>query len=228
MSQHLQRAKFAFKSVAIIGIALIAVFLAFAAPARAQQHALTSDDYARAEKFMPYNTAPLVLHSGVRPNWLPDDRFTYRITTSEGSEFLIVDPAKATREPAFDHAKLAAALSAAAGATYDAHHLPFMDFELSADGHSVSFTAQGGTRYKCDLPATQCTADTAGGGRRGGGGGGRGGRGGAGGGRGNQSISPDGKLAAYIQDYNLYVRPVAGGDPNCAAPDRRVCSVQTD
>jgi dipeptidyl-peptidase-4 len=213
MSQHLQRAKFSFKSVAIIGIAFIVASITFVAPARAQQRALTSDDYARAEKFMGYNTSPLVLHSGVRPNWLPDDRFTYRVSTAEGSEFLIVDPAKATREPAFDHAKLATALSAAAGTTYDAHHLPFMDFELGADGHSISFAVQGGTRYKCDLPATQCTADTTGGGRRGGGGGGRGGRGGAGGGRGNQSISPDGKLAAYIQDYNLYVRPVAGGDP---------------
>src|SRR4029077_1530025 len=122
MSQYLQRAKSALESIAIIGIALIPASFAFVAPARAQQRALTSDDYARAEKFMGYNTTPLVLHGGVRPNWLPDDRFTYRITTAEGNEFLIVDPAKGTREPAFDHAKLAAALSAAAGATYDAHH----------------------------------------------------------------------------------------------------------
>src|ERR1019366_2373558 len=96
MSQHLQRAKFSFKSVAIIGIAFIVASITFVAPARAQQRALTSDDYARAEKFMGYNTSPLVLHSGVRPNWLPDDRFTYRVSTAEGSEFLIVDPAKAT------------------------------------------------------------------------------------------------------------------------------------
>ena len=35
--------------------------------------ALTAADYARAEKFMTYNTAPLVLHGGVRPTWLPGD-----------------------------------------------------------------------------------------------------------------------------------------------------------
>jgi dipeptidyl aminopeptidase/acylaminoacyl peptidase len=209
MPQFLQTLTSALKSVAIVATVVLAVFIA---PARAQQRTLTSDDYARAEKFMGYNTTPLVLHGAVRPNWLPDDRFTYRITTAEGSEFLIVDPAKATREPAFDHAKLAAALSAAAGASYDAHHLPFMDFELGADGHSISFNVTGGGRYKCDLPTTQCTADASGGGRRGGGGNGAG-RGGRGaGGRGLQTISPDGKLAAYIQDYNLYVRPVAGGD----------------
>ena len=215
MSQRLHSAISALKFSAMV-VTLIATAIILSVPARAQQRALTADDYARAEKFMGYNTTPLVLRSAVRPNWLPDERFTYRITTTEGSEFILVDPAKGTREPAFDHAKLAAALSAAASASYDAHHLPFMDFEFSADGHSISFAVPGGARYKCDLPTTQCAVDASagaqGGGRRGGGAGGRGGRG-AGGGRGNQSISPDGKLAAYIQDYNLYVRPLAGGDP---------------
>jgi len=36
---------------------------------------LTAQDYARAEKFMGYNTNPLVFRSGVRPNWLPGERF---------------------------------------------------------------------------------------------------------------------------------------------------------
>src|SRR5258705_9837537 len=59
--------------------------------------ALTAADYARAERFMTYNTTPLVLHSGVRPTFLPDDRFLYRVTTERGSEAVLVDPAKATR-----------------------------------------------------------------------------------------------------------------------------------
>ena len=61
---------------------------------------LTTADYARAEKLMGYNTAPLVFRSGVRPAWLPGDRFWYRITTPDGSEFLLIDPSKGTREPA--------------------------------------------------------------------------------------------------------------------------------
>jgi dipeptidyl-peptidase-4 len=185
-----------------------------AAPANAQQRALTAADYQRAEKFMGYNTTPLVLSNSVAPNWLPDERFTYRVSTGEGSEFILVDPAKGTRAPAFDHAKLAAVLSAAAGTTFDAHHLPFNNFDLSADGHSISFAVMGtGARYKCDLPVTQCAVDTSepaqGGGRRGGGG--RGGRGGGRGGFGAPpvSLSPDGKLAAFIKDYNLWVREVA-------------------
>src|SRR4051794_10964334 len=86
------------------------------------QQKFTAADYQRAEKFMTYNTTPLVLRSGVRPNWLPDERFWYRVTTAEGAEFILVDPAKGTRAPAFDHVKLAAALATAANRTIDARN----------------------------------------------------------------------------------------------------------
>jgi dipeptidyl-peptidase-4 len=67
---------------------------------RTAPRALTAADYARAEKFMPYNTTPLVLHSGVRPSWVAgdaSDRFWYRTTTESGPEAVLVDPVKATR-----------------------------------------------------------------------------------------------------------------------------------
>jgi dipeptidyl aminopeptidase/acylaminoacyl peptidase len=59
--------------------------------------ALTAADYAHAERFLGYNTTRLVLRSGVRATWLPDDRFWYRVTTERGSEAVLVDPGKATR-----------------------------------------------------------------------------------------------------------------------------------
>ena len=51
--------------------------LACAVPLMAQQAAssgrvFTADDYARAERFMGYNTNPLVFHGAVRPNWLAE------------------------------------------------------------------------------------------------------------------------------------------------------------
>src|ERR1700676_2970489 len=61
---------------------------------------LTAADYARAEKFMPYSTTPLVLRTGVRASWLPDDsshRFWYRVTTEKGVETVLVDPGKAAK-----------------------------------------------------------------------------------------------------------------------------------
>src|SRR5947209_5878014 len=111
--------------LAILLTTFVATISAVAQQRSEAPRTFTAADYARAEKMMGYNTTPLVFHSGVRPTWLPDERFWYRITTAEGLEFLLVDPGKGTRAPAFDHAKLAAALSAAAGTTYDAHHLPF-------------------------------------------------------------------------------------------------------
>jgi dipeptidyl-peptidase 4 len=157
-----------------------------------QPRVLTAADYARAEKLMPYRTTPLVLHAGVRPTWLPDDRFWYRNVTADGSEFVVVDPARRTRGPAFDHAKLAAALSTAAGATYDAGHLPFTEFDLSADGKTISFNVRG-RRWTCDVQGNRCTGE---------------------GGRPalrNDVLSPDKKLAAFIRDFNLWVRDVATG-----------------
>jgi dipeptidyl aminopeptidase/acylaminoacyl peptidase len=166
------------------------------------QSALTTADYARAEKWMGYNTNPLVFRTGVRPVWQGDGRFWYRVTTPEGTEFVMVESASGTKAPAFDHAKLAAALSAAAGAKFEAHRLPFTDFELSADGQTISFSAQR-RRWKCDLTADKCSPDGAAPATVPG----AGGRGGAG----NSVISPDKKRAAFIRDFNLWVREVATG-----------------
>jgi dipeptidyl-peptidase 4 len=194
------------KNANILKSALLITGFIITLPVMAQQaadapRALTAEDYARAEKWMPYNTNPLVFRAGVRPTWLPDETFWYRITTAEGSEFLLVDPMKGTRAPAFDHTKLAAALSSASGTTYDAHHLPFTDFDLSTDGQTISFTVQA-RRWKCDLQANRCSAEVAApaGAQRGGRGGAR-----------NDTLSPDKKSAAFIRDFNLWVRDVATG-----------------
>src|SRR5215471_11362440 len=140
-------------SIRIIGAGLASLLIAVTLPA--QQHALTADDYARAEKFMNYNTAQLALRTGVRPTWIADERFWYRVATENGNEFILVDPARGTRGPAFDQAKLAAALSAASGAKYKAFNLPFQQIDFSADGKSISFFV-GRKRWTCDAQGNQC------------------------------------------------------------------------
>lgn len=184
---------------------LAAIPFAFVLAANAQQHTvLTAKDYERAERLMGYNTEPLVDRSSVRPNWLPDDRFWYRVLTPQGSEFILVDPAKGTSNAAFDQQKLAAALSAATGKSYhQAAMLPFQFFSFSADQKAIIFQADG-KQWKCGLQTYTCTADTSAatlnttantGGRRGFRGG-------------NEVLSPDGKRAAFIKEYNLWVRDV--------------------
>jgi dipeptidyl aminopeptidase/acylaminoacyl peptidase len=169
--------------------------------------AMTAADYARAEKFMGYNTTPLVYRAGVRPTWLPDERFWYRITTEAGSEFVLVDPAKRAKAPAFDHARIAAALSAASSTAYTAARLPFTQFEYTRDGTSIAFDLAR-QRWTCDLGGQKCAATT----REGAGGGG--GRGGGRGGAAPPRVdvpSPDGRRTAFIRDWNLWVRDVATG-----------------
>ena len=178
--------------------------LPVAAQQPAESPALTTADYQRAEKWMGYNTNPLVFRAGVRPSWQGDERFWYRVTTPEGSEFVMVDAATGAKSPAFDHAKLAAALSSAAGATFDAQRLPFTDFEFSSDAKSILFTAQR-RRWKCDVIAYQCSPDSTPQlpGQRP-----------AFGGRGSappEILSPDKKRVAFIRDYNLWMREVATG-----------------
>jgi dipeptidyl-peptidase 4 len=161
----------------------------------AGKSAVSSADYAHAEKFLAYNTALLDFHR-VRATWLPDDRFWYRDAGPDGIEFVLVDAATGARHPAFDHAKVAAALSQAAGTTYEASHLPFMTFEFSPDQKSISFSLREQS-WKCDLLANRCTSlgnarDSAAQSR-------------------NEVKSPDGKSAAFIRDWNLWVRDLASG-----------------
>lgn len=177
-----------------------AVAISWGNQAAAQQsnsaapHVVTASDYQRAEKFMAYNTRPLVFHD-VRAKWLPGDRFWYRDAGPEGFEFVEFDAAHGTHKPAFDHAKLAAALSAAAGASYKANHLPFTTFEFSSDEKSISFQVKT-QHWNCDLQTDRCSAqakpakgETAP----------------------PEELSPDGKRAAFIREYNMWVRDVASG-----------------
>ena len=166
--------------------------LAVSIPALAQT-ALTTADYARAEKFMGYNTLPLVYHD-VHPAWTAGELLWYRDTDAAGTRFVVFDPVKLTKEPAFDHVKLAAALSTAAGKEYKADKLPFRSIELAADRTSVSFTVAG-KRYRCDLQGNQCTTE----------------KGGGGGFFRTDSPSPDNRKTAFIRDYNLWVRDLSTG-----------------
>jgi dipeptidyl-peptidase-4 len=133
--------------------ALVATLPLAAQQPSATPPALTAADYARAERFMGYNTTPLVLHSAGRATWLGDagdERFWYRVTTEKGAEAVLVNPVD-------------------------------------------------GSRSACDLPACRQALREGGGGR------------GGGAPQGREARSPDGKSAAFIRDWNLWVRDVATG-----------------
>ncbi len=177
--------------------------MAFAFAANAQQ-SVTAKDYERAEKFMSYNTDPFIDGGNVRPNWLAGDQFWYLASTSKKNEFILVDPDKKSRVAAFDHQKLADALSTASGTKYNDLKLPFQTIVFSPDGKSISFSVEA-KRWKYDLQSNQIsrdestsgtlTAPVARQGRRGS--------------AGNEVLSPDGKRSAFIKEYNLWTREVS-------------------
>jgi dipeptidyl aminopeptidase/acylaminoacyl peptidase len=187
-------------------ILLTGSLFALVVTAQAQQRpVLTTNQYEQAQRFLGSNIEQFVDHSSVRPNWLPGDRFWYRDLNARGSEFVLVDPATGIRSVAFDHQKLAEALSKATGKSYEATRLPFQVFSYSPDNASIILQVDG-KQWKYELQSGQLTADasvlppmpsTEG----------RPSRNSAG----NEVLSPDKKRAAYIKDYNLWVRNVQTG-----------------
>jgi dienelactone hydrolase len=175
--------------------------LTFAAQAQ-QSSSLTAKDYEHAESFLGYNTEALIEHGAVRPNWLNADQFWYQTNAGSGKAFFLVDAVKKARTPAFDVQKLAAELSKLSGTTYNANQLPIQTIVYGADATKLSFSVKGQS-YLYDTKINQLSKDagrtaglntaTAAGPRRGG----------------LEVLSPDGKLAAFIRNYNLWVRDVA-------------------
>jgi dipeptidyl aminopeptidase/acylaminoacyl peptidase len=155
---------------------------------------VTWQDYARAERFLPWNADRLAFALEIEPTWIEEsDSFWYRVRRRDGVAFVRVDAAKGTRAPAFNHERLAAALSEASGKPVDPQHLPFDKIELAADGSTVGFTVDG-TNWLCDLATYACTK-----------------------GDGvapeptDAVRSPDGQWEAFARDDNLWVRKAGGG-----------------
>lgn len=175
-----------------VTVSLASLILIPTAMVAQQGPALTSADYNRAERYLGYNVNPLVRYTSTRPAWLASGELWYRLSSTRGSEFMLVDPARKTKARAFDQAAVAKAMSAAAGTAFDSLRLPFSQISFSTDKQSLTLDANG-RRWTCNVASASCTGVPA-----------------VEGGR-NTVLSPDGKRAAFIRNYNLWVRDVASG-----------------
>ncbi len=154
---------------------------------------LSGTAYDKAAKFLSRSTYPLVSGMSVRASWVNKDHFWYRETTPDGTEFILVNAKKGKKKPAFDHEKLASALSDLRNEVIDPAKLPFYSISFSDDLKSVSFTVKGDF-YTYNMKENKCMAGVAetSAGR-------------------NTVKSPDGKYAAFIRDYNLWVKSLVSG-----------------
>jgi dipeptidyl aminopeptidase/acylaminoacyl peptidase len=98
-----------------------------------------------------------VYKSQITPHWFDDStRFWYRIDLRDGCrEFILVDVEHGQRGPAFDHERLAVALSKATGKQYQGRRLPFDRIEFGPEVKSVRFQLDG-TTWQVDLASYEC------------------------------------------------------------------------
>ena len=155
-----------------------------------------------------------VYKARITPHWFQNDtRFWYRNELRDRTkEFIVVDAESGKRQPAFDHQKLAEALSKATGETCQPDQLPFSDIAFVDDGRAVRFEAADRTwqwdpaTAQCTQASSNATPEKAGGnatkenessqGAR------RRGRSNVG----EEEHSPDGQWNAFIRNENVYVR----------------------
>jgi dipeptidyl-peptidase 4 len=156
-----------------------------------QQQASAVDlaaDYERAAQRLGSVVDRLVFRAEVQPSWTSAERFWYRVRTPQGHEFVAVDAARGTRQPAFDHERMARVLTEATGTQYSPWTLPLERLQPIQDGRSLGFELERRrwecdvVNYRCERPATELERVT------------------------NSVLSPDGRYAAFRRDHDLWVR----------------------
>ncbi len=116
----------------------------------------TQSDYDRALGLRDA-TANKVFKDRVTPHWLEDNtRFWYRNDLADSKrQFVLVDAEAGTREPAFDHNRLAAALAEATGQEVQADELPIDRLDFDGSGGFI-FSSQG-KWWTCDPNSYEIT-----------------------------------------------------------------------
>ena len=119
--------------------------------------------FSRSRRVEGYYKGQITPHWFVHrtPDGADNTRFWYRNDLSgDTKEFILVNAEQGTRQPAFDHQKLASALSKATGVEYQADKLPFENIEFVNDGSAIQF-AVGNTTWACDLKSYTCSKSDA-------------------------------------------------------------------
>lgn len=169
----------------------IAILLLLVVPAALAQGTL--EDYQRAERFLPGNVRHLVQVADVTPHWIEKtNRFWYRRVGLKDTQFILVDAEQNTSGPAFDHERLAVALSHAAKREYSATALPFSEIEFVDAGKAVRFSIEG-SQWTCPLATYECHNEPVHTEQP------------------NEVVSPNKRWAAYVKEHNLFLKDVLTG-----------------
>ncbi|MBL4571712.1 MAG: DPP IV N-terminal domain-containing protein [Gammaproteobacteria bacterium] len=152
---------------------------------------ITSADYERAQSFLAVNTSDLVQGNILAQYWQIDDRLIYRRSTQSGSDYILVDVQTAQKSPLFDAARLATELTVYADEEVDANDLSLSRMHLGEAAERLEFDYEDRS-YVLDLSnytLNQLAEIPF-----------------------SEFISPDGGMAAFIDEHNLWVRDTASNE----------------
>jgi dipeptidyl aminopeptidase/acylaminoacyl peptidase len=173
-------------------IALLCIFL-IARPCSAQQNSDILKDYKRANKFL--RAGVKVNHVVFGVSWQKGGRLLYRDKQKNGMKFMIANPADRTKKQAFNSRKLISAISKVTGYNFGGKFPFIRNFQLSDNNQTLTFSLRG-KWYKCDLTNYTCESGGASGGAKA---------------PKSSVVSPDGKKAVFIKNWNLWMKNLKTG-----------------
>ncbi len=97
-------------------------------------------NYDLAARFSPKKLDKMIFSLSVDPHWLKQsNKFWYTYETSEGKQWMIVDPVKNEKKAMFDKDQIAAALTRIIKDPFDAQHLPIDSLKFIKDENWIQF-----------------------------------------------------------------------------------------
>ncbi len=97
-------------------------------------------NYDLAARFSPKKLDKMIFSLSVDPHWLKQsNKFWYVYETSEGKQWMIVDPTKNEKKQMFDKEQLAASLTKIVKDPFDAQHLPIDSLKFIKDENWIQF-----------------------------------------------------------------------------------------
>jgi len=118
----------------------------------------TLQDYRRADSCKVLYRGK-VYNAPDKFNWIANSHsFWYKNEIKDATEFMLVDADKKVQRKAFEHARLAKAITEKLRKPVRAEDLPLQDVEFGKDLRSMKFTVDS-ARIKCVLPSCQCAVE---------------------------------------------------------------------
>ena len=174
---------------------IISCFAAFAQlQAQNQEQDEILKNYQRAALVQKSDSLKWFMNETIYPHWIGDsDQFWYSKTTKNGKRYMLVDANNAKTDELFDHADLAVKLAAETKVAVDYNRLLLSGVKINLSPKTMEFFTLG-KYWKYNIadkrleelkPAFTATAEVL--------------------------VSPDGKKAAFVREYNIWIRNLESG-----------------